>query len=125
MTNSDEGWRIVDKLEHVLAQVYTWPPVPPVDKHRSVQDISIYDEYVGEYELRPDFILTIKKTDKKLLLQAPQQAPLTLTKLDDMVYLLANLEDTVTFLRNEQGTIDMLIVQQEGSQVVARRRTAI
>ncbi len=32
MTNSDEGWRIVDKLEHILAQVYKWPAVLPTDK---------------------------------------------------------------------------------------------
>lgn len=124
MTNSDEGWRIVDKLQHILAQVYKWPVVPPADKHRSLQDIAVYDEYVGEYELRPDFVLTVKKTDNGLLLQAPQQAPIVLVRVDDMVYLLANLEDTVTFLRNEQGMIDMLILQQEASHAVARRRTS-
>lgn len=59
-----------------------------------------------------------------LLLQAPRQAPLALKQVDAMVYQLANLEDTITFLRNEQGTIDMLILQHEASQLVARKRTA-
>ena len=125
MTNSDEGWRIVEKLEHTIAQAYEWPSVQSANKRRSVQDGPIYDEYIGEYELRPDFLLTIKKAGNDLLLHIPQQAPLALTQVGDMVYQLANLEDTVTFLRNEQGTIDMLILQQEASQLVGRRRTAV
>lgn len=123
MTNSDEGWRIVEKLERAIAQVYQWPAVPSTDKRHNGQHSVAYDEYVGEYELRPDFLLTIVKTDNGLLLQIPQQAPIALKQVDDMVYLLANLEDTVTFLSNEQGTIDMLILQQEASQLVARKRT--
>ena len=124
MTNSDEGWRIVEKLEHIIAQVYEWPAVQSTDERRSVQDSADYDEYVGEYELRPDFLLTIRKAGSDLLLHVPQQAPLALTQVGNMVYQLANLEDTVTFLRNEQGTIDMLILQQEASQLVARKHTA-
>ncbi len=124
MTNSDEGWRIVDKLEHVIAQVYQWPAVPSADKRHNGQHIIVYDEFVGEYELRPDFLLTIVKTGNGFQLQAPRQAPLALKQVDAMVYQLANLEDTITFLRNEQGMIDMLILQQEASQLVARRRTA-
>jgi len=37
----DEGKRIIHKLEHVLAQVYKWPTVPPTDKQHSVQDSSV------------------------------------------------------------------------------------
>ncbi|MEO8970733.1 MAG: serine hydrolase domain-containing protein [Ktedonobacteraceae bacterium] len=123
MTNSDEGWRIVEKLEHVIARVYELPDIPSPDNHHNGQDSAIYDEYVGAYELRPNFLLTIMKADNGLLLQAPQQAPIALVRVDDMVYVLANLEDSITFLKNEQGMIDMLILQQEASQVVARRRT--
>lgn len=122
MTNSDEGWRIVDKLQHIIAQVYKWPAIQSEDTLHSVKEGSHEDEYVGEYELRPNLHLSIRKTKSDLLLHVPQQAPLLLLQVGDMGYRLENLEDTITFLRNEQGAIDMLILQQETSQVVARKR---
>lgn len=124
MTNSDEGWRIVDKLQHIIAQVYEWPAIQSENKLHNVKESSHDDEYVGEYELRPNLHLSIVKTGRHLFLHVPQQAPLPLLQVDDMMYRLGNLEDTITFLKNEQGAIDMLILQQEASQVVARKLRA-
>ena len=83
---------------------------------------SFHDELVGEYELRPTLHLSIRKSESNLFLHVPQQAPLQLLPIADRVYCIGDLEDTITFLRNEQGMIDMLILQEEGSQVVARKR---
>ncbi len=122
MTNSDEGWRVIDKLEHVIAKVYEWPTLQSENKPSKVKDNSHEDEYVGEYVIRPNLLFSISKTGSNLFLHAPSQAPLQLLQVDDRVYRLGDLEDTITFLSNERGEIDMLILQEEGSQVVGRKR---
>ena len=124
MTNSDAGWRMIEKLDHLIPRVYEWSAVHPAKKPRRVHDLPDYHEFVGEYELHPHFLLSVQKADHGLRLHIPQQAPLTLKRVDTLVYQLEDLEDTITFLRNARGEIDLLILQQEESQMVARRRNA-
>jgi len=124
MTNSDAGWRIIEKLDHLIPRVYAWPAAHSVKKPRRIHDLPDYEECVGEYELRPDFLLSIQKASDGLRLHVPQQAPLPLKRVDILIYQIADLEDTVTFLRNARGEVDLLLLQQEESQFVGRRRNA-
>ncbi len=121
MTNSDEGWRVIEKLERVIAEVYEWPPVPATLRRDNEQEQAVYEEYTGEYVLQGNVSLNITKSEDELLFHVPGQEPIILEPLDDMVFLLTNLEDTITFLRNEQGNVDMLIVRQDASEIVARK----
>lgn len=125
MTNSDAGWRMIEQMERIIPRVYEWPTIRPVKKPRRIQRTSNEDEFVGEYALRPDFLLSVQKQGRRLHLCVPQQAPLPLKRVDELVYQLEDLEDTVTFVRNVRGEIDMLILRQEEGQFVARRRSDV
>lgn len=124
MTNSDAGWRVIEQLDRLIPRVYEWPAASAAKKPRNARNQPDYDEFVGEYELHPHVLFSIQRTRHGLRLHIPQQAPLPLKHLDALTYQLADLEDTVTFLRNARGEIDLLMLQQEESQVVARRRNA-
>ncbi len=124
MTNSDNGWSLQNELLHTIAQVYAWPELPPRKKHEDF-DAEVDDTIVGEYELRSNLSLTISKTDKHLSLQISGQPLCKLLKHSEDVYLLANVDDTITFMRDVQGHVQVLILQQEETEMVALKRTSL
>ncbi|MGI9060006.1 MAG: serine hydrolase [Ktedonobacteraceae bacterium] len=124
MTNSDNGWSLQQELLHTIAQVYAWPELPPQENHESLTAdiVAASDTCVGEYELRSDLSITIGRDGDHLFFQLPSQPPLKLVRHSDTIYLLANVDDTITFVKNGQGNVQALILQQGVTQTIALRR---
>lgn len=75
-------------------------------------DSQIYDAYVGEYELTPEFIITITKEDNKLFARATGQNkfeiyPESLTK-----YFYKIVDAQITFVQDDRGYVSQLILHQ-------------
>jgi CubicO group peptidase (beta-lactamase class C family) len=127
MTNSDNGWSLQQELLRTIAQVYAWPELPPRENHESLamEDAAISDIYVGEYELRPGLSLTISRGGDHLFFQMPGQPPLKLVRQSDALYVLANMDDTITFVRDGQGNVTALILQQGAAETIVLKRGAV
>ena len=83
------------------------------------------DTCVGEYELRSDLSLTISRVGNHLFFQMPGQPPLKLVRHSDAVYFLANMDDTITFGRNGQGNVQVLLLRQGTVETLALKRGAV
>jgi len=124
MTNSDNGWSLQQELLHTIAQVYAWPELPPQKNHESkvLEGAAASDPCVGEYELRSDLSLTIRRVGDHLFFQVPGRPPLKLVRQRDGVYFLAYMDDTITFVRNGQGDVLALLLRQGPVETLALKR---
>ena len=122
MTNSDNGWALLNELVRAIAQVYDWPAVASRKTRPASDTLSVTDDYAGTYELQPGLSLTVTKRNNTLFLQVPDQQPIELLRGNDTTYLLAGMDDTLTFVRNEAGKVVSLIFQQGTTEERAIKR---
>lgn len=84
-------------------------------------DPDIFDAYVGQYQIRPDFILTVKRIDDKLTTQATGQGQLTMLPESTTIFFNAQVKARITFVQNDNGDTIALILKQRGRELRAER----
>ncbi len=94
MTNSDNGEALMDDVFQTIAHVYQWPELvtsdaPTEETFADSKDYELVDE------AHPDLPFTITRTNNTLFLQAPNQSPIELVRVNDTTYLLSGLDDMV------------------------------
>src|SRR5690606_36611430 len=66
-------------------------------------DSTILDQYVGQYEITPELVLTISKENQQLILQATGQERVGLFPESENTFFLKAVDAKVAFHQNEQG----------------------
>jgi CubicO group peptidase (beta-lactamase class C family) len=84
-------------------------------------DSSVYDSYAGEYELGPNFIVTITNENGKLMGQPTNQPKAELFPTSDTEFFLKIVDAQVTFVKDEQGKVTKLILHQNGRNMEAKK----
>ena len=84
-------------------------------------DSSVYDAYVGDYELAPNFILTITKEGEKLMGQATGQGKLELEPVSETQFTVSAAKANVSFEKDSAGKITGLILLQGGQTIKAKK----
>lgn len=84
-------------------------------------DPKIYDSYVGAYELTPAFVLTITNEDGKLMGQATGQPKFELFPSSETEFLVKEVRAQVTFVKNAEGKVTELILNQNGRKMPAKK----
>jgi hypothetical protein len=84
-------------------------------------DTKLYETYAGDYELAPNFIITITAEDGKLMSQATGQTKAELYPTSATEFFLKVVNAQVTFEKNEQGQVTQLILHQNGRNMPARK----
>ena len=77
-------------------------------------DTGLLDEYVGKYELQPGFVLTVRREDDQLMVQATGQPEFQVYAESETTFFFAVVEAKLTFKRNEQGKVDQVVLNQGG-----------
>jgi CubicO group peptidase (beta-lactamase class C family) len=122
MTNSDSGGELIADVLHKIEQVYDWPEIEQIEDLPSAPraDASMLN-CVGTYQFPSGTQCTIIHRNDRLYLQKLSQPPIPLTAISKTVYILEPLEGEVIFLRDDDGTVHGLRLQQEGSELEARK----
>ena len=84
-------------------------------------DTGLLDEYVGKYELKPGFVLTVRREDDQLMVQATGQPEFQVYAESETTFFFTVVEAKVTFKRNEQGKVDQVVLNQGGRAMPGRR----
>jgi CubicO group peptidase (beta-lactamase class C family) len=79
-------------------------------------DPKILDAYVGQYELRPDFIITMTREGDSLMTQATGQPKFELFPESETKFFLKAVDAQVTFVKDDKGAVTHLILHQGGDQ---------
>ena len=98
----------------------TGEPLPAERKVAKV-DPALYDAYVGEYELRPGFVLTMTRDGDRLMSQATGQSKVELFPASEREFFLKVVDAQVTFVRDQEGRVTGLVLHQNGRDTEARK----
>ena len=81
----------------------------------------ILDKYVGEYELAPEFVLTVTRAGKKLFVQATNQPQLQVFAESETDFFYKQVKAKIKFTKNEKGEVTSLTLFQGGREMPARK----
>ncbi len=84
-------------------------------------DPRVFAAYVGQYELMPNFLLTISIEDGKLMGEATGQSKAQLYPTSETEYFLKVVDAQISFLKNDQGEVTQLILHQNGRNMPAKK----
>ena len=84
-------------------------------------DPKILDNYIGSYELAPNFILTVTREGDHLITQATGQGKVEAFPESDRDFFLKVVDAQITFETDSQGRATGLILHQNGKDHKARR----
>lgn len=82
---------------------------------------TILEEYVGDYQLAPEFILTISRKENQLFAQATGQPQFEIFPSAENKFFLKVVEASVTFNKNAEGKVDSLTLHQGGQNMPASK----
>lgn len=83
-----------------------------------VIDTNTLESYVGKYELRPGFVLTVSREGDQMKAQATGQQVFPIFPKSENVFYLKVVEAQLTFNRNEEGMIESVTLFQAGQELV-------
>lgn len=84
-------------------------------------DPGTYDAYVGQYELSPDFVITVRREENGLSMQATGQPKIEVFAESETKFFLTVVDAQITFVKNEKGEVTHLILHQNGADQTAKR----
>jgi hypothetical protein len=94
---------------------------PPTKEHKEVViDPKILDNYVGSYELSPNFILTVTREGDHLFTQATGQGKVEVFPENDHDFFLKVIDAQITFETDSQGKATGLVLHQGGDHPAHR-----
>jgi hypothetical protein len=120
MTNSENGAQLVLEILRSIAAEYGWPDYQPRERAIAKIDPSIYDAYVGEYEVAPGLILSVTKEGDKLFSQSPGQPRSEMLPESDINFFLRDIDAQFTFVREGKQTI-RIVIRRGGREFQGRK----
>jgi CubicO group peptidase (beta-lactamase class C family) len=113
------------KLDEIANQIlnilYDKPYSLPEAKKEIKVPLETLNNYAGVYEVVPQFQITVKVEEGKLMAQATNQPPFELFAQKENYFFLNAVEAEVEFVSNEKGEVEKLILYQGGRKTEAKK----
>lgn len=77
---------------------------------------TVLESYVGEYELRPNFVLSVSLNEGRMYVQATGQGKIEVFPMSDKKFYSKVVNAQVTFNTNEEGEVSSLTLHQNGDR---------
>lgn len=121
MVNSDNG-AIIPEVVNSIAKVYEFKGLyhSTVKEAVSVPD-SILESYIGQYELGPNFIITVSKEGNTLYAQATGQGSFEIIAETPTKFFPRVFKAYVDFTKDDTGKVNALILTQNGRRTEAKK----
>jgi D-alanyl-D-alanine-carboxypeptidase/D-alanyl-D-alanine-endopeptidase len=84
-------------------------------------DPKLFDGYVGQYQLAPNFILTVTREGNHLFVQATGQGKAEIFPESERDYFLKIVDAQVTFQTDAHGRATELVLHQNGANISGKR----
>jgi hypothetical protein len=96
--------------------------LPQPKEHKEVSvDPKLFDGYVGQYQLAPNFILTITHEGDKLFAQATGQPKAQIFPEGERAFFYKVVDAQITFETDSSGRATSLTLHQNGADMPAKR----
>jgi hypothetical protein len=120
LSNAETSAGVDDIGQHLLnanAPLYQ----PPKEHKQVAVDPKVFDGYVGQYQLAPNFVMTITRDRAQFFVQATGQPKLEIFPESDRNYFLKVVDAQITFETDCQGRATGLVLHQNGMNQPAKR----
>jgi len=84
-------------------------------------DPAILKDYIGEYELKPNFIFTITEENSNLYCQATGQGKLMIHPESESVFFFKEVKAKISFIRDKNNLVEKLVLHQGGREIPAKK----
>lgn len=84
-------------------------------------DESILESYTGDYELGPNFILTVTKEGNQLITQATGQGKIEIFAETETKFFVKVMDAQLEFVKDRTGKVEKLILTQGGQKMNAKK----
>jgi hypothetical protein len=118
---NSENARSSGIANNLAAIVFGAPYTIPVERKTITLSSATLDKYVGQYELAPNFIMTITNENGSLMAQATGQGKTELFAESENVFFPKVVEATFTFVKDAQGQVTGLVLRQGGRDNPAKK----
>jgi CubicO group peptidase (beta-lactamase class C family) len=109
-----------DKIANDLSAIAFGAPYHvPAERKAIAVAPAILDKYVGQYQLAPNFIITVTNEDGKLMAQPTGQPRTELFAESETEFFLRVVDAQITFVKDAQGQVTRLILHQGGRDLPA------
>lgn len=82
---------------------------------------SILDTYLGDYQLAPNFILTVTREGEKLITQATGQQKIEIFALSETKFFPKVMQAQIEFVKDDSGKVTKLVLNQGGRTMEAQK----
>ncbi len=120
LSNTFTGAGVDDIGMHLLDSHVPLLPAPKEHKEITV-DPKIFDGYVGQYQLAPNFILTVTREGDQFFTQATGQPKVQVFPEGQRDFFLKVVDAQITFETDANGRATSLTLHQNGANMPAKR----
>ncbi len=126
MVNSDYGGNLMSELLRSLSTEYGWKHFRPEEKAVAEISPAIYEEYAGIYQVTPRRKIEITREGNRLFAEPIYVIPsgdarCQIFPESETVFFLTEASQKITFIRDEKGKVDSLILEDRGRKMKASR----
>ena len=93
----------------------------PVEPKAIRLDATRLDDYVGQFSVNPDFVLSISKQSDRLMVQGPDQTKIEILPESATEFFVKDSQTRIQFVMLANGHVTELVLQQGGRDIPARR----
>ncbi|MBK5256745.1 MAG: serine hydrolase [Vicinamibacteria bacterium] len=121
----DASGRATEMLMHQdgAAEAQRAPRVADAPKERPEVQVAValLNEYLGDYELGPGFVLAVTREGDRLMTQATGQQKIEVFASSDTEFFPKVIDARIVFTRSTSGAVDGLVLHQAGREMKARK----
>jgi CubicO group peptidase (beta-lactamase class C family) len=122
MTNGDNGGQLGDEIMHSIAAEYRWPDWHPTIRATVPVDAKILAQYVGTFQLAPNFDVTMTVENGHLMTQAHGQTKVEMYAESESKFFMTVAPVEVEFIRDVDGKVNSIVVHQGGRDMKAPKK---
>jgi CubicO group peptidase (beta-lactamase class C family) len=122
MTNGDNGGQLGDEIMHSIAAEYNWPDWRPTVRTAIKVDPKILEQYVGTYQLAPNFDLVVTVDKGQLITQATGQPSFPVYAESETKFFPLDFPAELEFVKDEKGTVTGVVLHQGGHDMKAAKK---
>ena len=82
----------------------------------------ILERYVGDYQLAPNFVITVTLEDAALFAQATGQPNIPIFPESETEFFYKVVDAQITFAMDDSGAVTQLILHQNGADMPAPKQ---
>jgi hypothetical protein len=95
-------------------------PLPKARQEVQI-DPKVFDAYVGEYQLAPNFVLSVTREGDRFMTQATGQAKVQVFAESETKFFLKVVDAQLTFVKDANGKVTGLVLHQNGRDLPANK----